>query len=47
MKRGIPMASGYDYYLVCRVKSAPEFAHNKWNMRQLLKRRGIAEIASP
>ena len=42
-----PLKTGSDYYLVYRVDSAPEFVHYHWNVRQLLKHRGIAEIASP
>ena len=42
-----PLKTGSDYYLVYRVESAPEFAQYKWNVRQLLKRRGIADIAAP
>jgi predicted component of viral defense system (DUF524 family) len=42
-----PLATGSDHYLVYRVESAPEFAHTRWNVRQLLTRRGIAEISSP
>jgi predicted component of viral defense system (DUF524 family) len=46
-KYHFPLKTGSDYYLVYRVEAAPEFAHYRWNLRQLLKRRGIANIASP
>lgn len=42
-----PLETKSDSYLVYQVESAPQFAHTRWNMRQLLKRRGISEIASP
>lgn len=41
------LKTGSDSYLMYRVETAPAFARYRWNVRQLLKRRGIAKIASP
>ena len=42
-----PLETKSDSYLVYHVESALKFAHTRCNIRQLLKRRGISEIASP
>lgn len=46
-KYGYPLETKSEYYLVYHVEPAPDFAHFKWNILQLLKSRGIADIATP
>lgn len=42
-----PLETHSEYYLVYHVEPAPDFAHFRWNIRQLLAIKGIAGIESP